>query len=84
MGRTRTKLVSLGLGVLALLCWTVMFLAGTDVWHDVGRPDFWNLTGVPYHDVRAFVFAFYLLFAILLAHLVVTAADLVTSRSRRA
>ena len=74
------QLVTLSLGALALLCWFVMFLAGTDVWHDVGRPDFWNLQGVPYNDLRAFAYAFYLLFIVLLVHLIVTALGLLIAR----
>ncbi len=81
MARKWNQVATLGLGVLALVCWAVMFLAGTDVWHDTGRPDFWNLAGPPYHDLRAFAFAFYLLFAILLVHLIVTAVDLARNRA---
>jgi hypothetical protein len=44
----------------------VMFLAGTDVWHFAGSPDFWRLSGPPYTDLRAFGYAFYLQFLILL------------------
>ena len=84
MAQKGSQIVALWLGVLALLCWAVMFAAGTDVWHDVGRPDFWNLAGPPYQDLRAFAFAFYLLFAILSIHLVVTAGALVRGRRRRA
>ena len=40
MARQWTHLATLCLGSLALLCWIVMFLSGTDVWHDVGRADF--------------------------------------------
>ena len=80
MERKWVQPTTLGLGVLALLCWVVMFLAGTDVWHAVGRPDFWNLQGPPYHDLRAFAVSFYLLLAVLSVHLVVTALGLVTSR----
>lgn len=69
------------LGAVALLCWLVMFAAGTDVWHDAGRPDFWNLQGPPYHDVRAFAYAFYLLPVVLSVHLVVTALGFVSTRS---
>lgn len=56
----------IGLSILGLLCWGVMFLAGTDVWHVAGRPDFWRLSGAPYTDLRAFGYAFYLQFLILL------------------
>ena len=84
MARTWSQGATLGLGLLGLLCWAVMFLAGTDVWHDVGRPDFWNLPGAPYHDLRAFAYAFYLLFAILSVHVILTAVDLATSRGRNA
>ncbi len=80
MARNWSQVVTLGLVVLALLCWVVMFLAGTDVWHDVGRPDFWNLAGSPYHDLRAFAYAFYFLFAILSVHLIVTAVTLAMGR----
>jgi len=45
---------TIGLVIVAVLCWTVMFLAGTDVWHFAGRPDFWNRQGPPFADLRAF------------------------------
>lgn len=35
-----------------------MYLAGHDVWHDVGRPDIWNTPRVPFHDLRDFVVAY--------------------------
>jgi hypothetical protein len=56
----------IGLGVLGMLCWVVMFLAGTDVWHFAGRPDVWGEAGPPYTDIRAFGYAFYFQFFILL------------------
>ena len=63
----------LGLSSAGLLCWMVMFLAGTDIWHDTGRPDLRALPGATAADIRAFAYAFYLLPLILVAHLVVTA-----------
>jgi hypothetical protein len=77
------QLATLGLNTVALLCWLVMFLAGTDVWHDVGRPDFWNLTGPPHQDLRAFAFAFYLLFSVLAVNVIVAAVAIATARRRR-
>ncbi len=77
------RAVQLGLGIVALVCWAVMFLAGTDVWHDVGRPDFWNLQGAPYNDLRAFTYAFYLLFALLCLQVVGTTADVAAALWRR-
>jgi len=56
-----------GLAVISLACWLVMFLAGHDVWNFAGKPDFWNLKGPPYTDLRAFAFAFYAQFVVLLA-----------------
>jgi hypothetical protein len=79
----RVHVITLGLGILALLCWMVMFLAGTDVWHDVGRPDFWNLTGPPYHDVRALAYAFYLLFVVLATQFIVMVLAINRARTRR-
>ena len=61
------------LSSLALGCWSVMFLAGTDVWHEAGRPDFWRREEPPYSDVRAFVFAFYGLLLVLTLDLIATA-----------
>jgi hypothetical protein len=55
----------------SLVCWLVMFLAGSDVWHDTGRLDFWHLQGPPYHDMRVFVTVFYLLFALLCINMAV-------------
>jgi hypothetical protein len=62
---------TIGLSVLGMLCWVLMFLAGTDVWHSAGSPDFWRLSGPPYTDLRAFGYAFYLQFVILLMMIVV-------------
>jgi len=56
----------IGMGIIGLLCWIVMFLAGTDVWHFAGSPDFWRLSGPPNADLRAFGYAFYFQFLILL------------------
>lgn len=68
------KSALVGLNFMILLCWVVAFLAGTDVWHDVGRPDFWNLSGPPYSDLRAAAYAFYLQFFVLLAQLAILLA----------
>jgi hypothetical protein len=81
MARTVVQSAALGLGCLALLCWAVMFLAGTDVWRELGRPDFWHRAGPPYQDLRAFACAFYLLLAVLSVHVIVAAVDLATSRA---
>jgi hypothetical protein len=62
----------LALSTLGMLCWIVMFLAGTDVWHFAGTPDFWRLSGPPYADLRAFGYAFYLQFLVLLVMIGVT------------
>ena len=62
----------IGLSILGMLCWVVMFLAGTDVWHFAGSPDFWQLSGPPYTDLRAFGYAFYLQFFILLTMIGIT------------
>ena len=59
------------LSTLGMLCWLVMFLAGTDVWHFAGSPDFWRLPGPPHTDLRAFGYAFYSQFLILLAMMTV-------------
>jgi hypothetical protein len=50
----------IGLSIIGLMCWIVMFLAGTDVWHFAGSPDFWRLSGPPNNDLRAIGYAFYL------------------------
>lgn len=75
-----TGLVS---GVVALLCWIIMFLAGTDIWHDTGRPDIWNLEGPPYPDVRAFLWAYYLLFPVLMAQMTCSWMGFMAARKRQ-
>lgn len=80
MERKPAHVASICLGVMALLCWLVMFLAGTDIWHDVGRPDFWRLQGPTYQDLRAFAYSFYLLPVVLSAHLIVTILGFVRAR----
>lgn len=54
------------LGGGALLCWVVTFMAGTDVWHDAGRPDLLRL-GATSFDLHALAAAYYLLPAVLSA-----------------
>lgn len=76
MTRRWRQPVTLGLTLLALLCWALMFAAGTDVWHDTGRLDFCHLSGPPYDDLCAFAYTFYVLLAVLAAQLIVAAADL--------
>lgn len=48
------------LGGGALICWAVTFMAGTDVWHDAGRPDFLKL-GATSFDLHTLAAAYYLL-----------------------
>jgi hypothetical protein len=55
------------LALASLLCWAVMFLAGTDVWHFAGSPDFWKGQGPPHADLRAFAGAFYAQLFVLIA-----------------
>ena len=55
----------LWLAAVALGCWLLMFAAGTDVWHDTGRLDLWNLEGPPYADLRVCVVTFYVLLPVL-------------------
>ncbi len=67
MESRKAWMVSSVVSFAGLLCWIIMFLAGHDVWHDVGRPDFWRLAGPPYHDLRVFVVCFYVMFFVLVA-----------------
>ena len=80
MTRLSTCLTTFGPTIAALGCWLVMFAAGTDVWHDSGRPDLWNTPGVPWHDLRAFVVTFYVLFFVLLAQFALTVVSFVRAR----
>ena len=70
MTSRRTQSAALTLAVLALLCWILTFMAGHDVWHDSGRPDFSRL-GATRTDLRALAFAFYSLPLCLAAQIVV-------------
>jgi len=71
MKPTWSQSVALYLGALALGCWIVTFMAGTDVWHDSGRPDF-HLMGATYFDLRVLAYAFYLLPLCLAGSLIAT------------
>ena len=48
-------------------------MAGTDLWHDFGRPNFRTPDGSLSVDARAYIYAFYLLFAVLAVQLLLTA-----------
>lgn len=71
MKQTWSQSATLYLGALALGCWVVMFMAGTDVWHDSGRPDF-HLMGATDFDLWVLACAFYLLPLCLAAHFILT------------
>jgi hypothetical protein len=71
MKQTRSQSTALFLGALALVCWIVVFMAWTDVWHDSGRPDF-HLMGATYFDLRALAYAFCLLPVCLAGTLIAT------------
>lgn len=66
--------------VLMAFCLAVMFLAGTDIWHDTGRADFWRLSKPPFADVRVFVCAYYVLVALVLGRMVISLGRLVVGR----
>jgi hypothetical protein len=57
-----------------------MFLAGNDIWHDTGSPDFWRLSKPPFADVRVFVCAYYALVALVLGRMVIRLGRLVVGR----
>lgn len=73
----------LGFALVALAFWLLMFVAGTDVWHDTGRPDiFTQLSerGATRFDMRACAYAFYGLFVVLAVQVITTAAIVVRRR----
>lgn len=69
------------LAAASLICWVVMFLAGTDVWHFAGSPDFWRLPGPPYADMRAAAYAFYAQLVVLVVMLVACACSVMRRRA---
>ena len=71
MKPTRSQSATIYLGVLALVCWIVVFGAWTDVWHDSGRPDF-HLMGATSFDLRALTYSFCLLPLCLVGLLIAT------------
>ncbi len=71
MKPTWSQSAAIFLGALALLCWIVTFMAGTDVWHDSGRPDL-HLMGATNFDLRALASAYYLLPLFLAGALIAT------------
>ena len=81
MTRAWTQGSSLGFTAACLVCWLMMFAAGTDIWHDAGRFDVLAM-GATAADVRAFATAFYGLFFVLLAQFAVTVVGV--ARGRRA
>ena len=76
----RRYVATASVAVLGLLCWVVMFLAATDVWHAAGRPDFWTLQDPPYPDVRAFAYAFYSIAVLTSIQLIVSVMTVMKAR----
>ena len=69
-----TNRISFTLALVTLACWLLLFAAGTDVWHDAGRPDVLarlHDRGATLFDMRAAAYAFYGLFPLLVAQVVV-------------
>lgn len=79
MTRAWTQVASLGFAAVSVVCWLLMFAAGTDIWHDSGRVDVTTL-GATSADVRAFATAFYGLFFLLLAQLIVAGVGVLRSQ----
>jgi len=74
---------ALVLAVVALGCWLLLFGAGTDVWHDIGRPDIVGRLsghGATVFDIRAAAYAFYGLFFVLSVQVIVTGFAVVRRR----
>jgi hypothetical protein len=80
MTRESTPVSTLLFTAICLGCWTMMFLAGHDIWHDTGRPDLSQLPGMHAADLRAFAIAFYALPVVLLAQFATTALGFVRAR----
>jgi hypothetical protein len=78
--RRKIATIASAASLVGLICWSIMFLAGTDAWHDVGRPDIWKLQGPPYADMRIFAFSFYAQFVVLMIGLI--APGLIALRRR--
>jgi len=78
-----TDRISFTLALITLACWMVVFAAGTDVWHDVGRPDVLarlSERGATAVDMRATVYAFYGLLPLLLAQVLLAGLAFVRRR----
>ena len=82
MKPTWSQYAMLYLGSFALGCWCLMFMAGTDVWHDSGRPDL-RLMGATDADLRALAYAFYLLPVFLVGQLIATVISVKQSGADR-
>ena len=80
--RLLPRILPAALATLALFCWLISFLAGTDVWHDVGRPEIWRGAGPPYADLRVFLCAFYAQAPLLGALLVMSLFTCLRGRER--
>jgi hypothetical protein len=74
MTHNRRRSLLLGSSILGLLCWVVLFMAGTDIWHAV-RPHLPPSQGPSQVDVRAFRYAYYLLAVILAGQVVLLLLD---------
>jgi len=78
----KTQIVRAVVETLILLCLAAMFLAGNDIWHDTGSPEFWHLGKPRFADVRVFVCAYYVLVALVLGRIVVSLGRLVVGRKQ--
>lgn len=76
----RTKFSAVLAETLILICLIVMFLAGNDIWHDTGSPDFWHLNKPPFADVRVFVGAYYALVALAMGRMLIRLGGLIIGR----
>ena len=69
---SRHQKTSVALSALALVCWTVMYMAWHDIWHALGRPDLTSAPAVHVADVRAFLIAYAVLPILIAVQIIVT------------
>jgi len=74
--------ITMALGVVSFVCLVGYFLALTDIWHELGSPDFWRGEGPSALEWRVLGYGYWPMFVFHLAFLVAATIIMVSWQRR--
>jgi len=75
--------VTMTMGILSFICLILFYLALTDIWHGLGRPDFWNGQGESHVEWRLLGYAYWPMFFFHVIFIVTSACILISNSQKK-